>query len=508
MSYVGKITDTSGNTGLVGSTLYGTCSTGASTAAKVVTCADFDKLITGVTIHVKFSYSNTAANPTLNVNSTGAKNIYYAAGTSGGTVPGTTAATSWYQGAVVSFTYDGTSWYMNDHITGISADAGSATNPVYFSEGQPKACTYSLNKTVPSGAVFTDTNDAVTQTESTTDAEYEVTFAGSTGTTTTTGGVGKSQYFKFNPSKKAFTFGTRVYASTVGDYSVAEGRSTRASGTNSHAEGGSTTASGYNSHAEGSYTTANHKSQHVFGEYNIADPSTAAATARGNYVEIVGNGTSSADSNARTLDWSGNEWLAGSLTIGNPDTAEYTGLKYDGSRGALTIVGGQQYSGAEFYEPILTVKNNSQAMGTASINITPENIYFQGDTWDGTNTSLKDAISSLNSSLLGLVQVETQTLNSTTGYLVTIGNKVKVWFQKKSNAVAPTKADTWHFGSNFPSISGWTARSFNFNAWHDGDIASYVRYVNMSSSNLDCYVTTSSGGGYIGYCATVYYTPT
>lgn len=38
----------------------------------------------------------------------------------------------------------------------LSANAGSATNPVYFTGGVPTACTYSLNKTVPSDAVFTD----------------------------------------------------------------------------------------------------------------------------------------------------------------------------------------------------------------------------------------------------------------------------------------------------------------------------------------------------------------
>ena len=34
------------------------------------------------------------------------------------------------------------------------------------------------------------------------------------------------------------------------------------------------------------------------------------------YVEIVGNGNASTRSNARTLDWSGNETLAGKLTVG------------------------------------------------------------------------------------------------------------------------------------------------------------------------------------------------
>lgn len=36
--------------------------------------------------------------------------------------------------------------------------SGSATQPVYFSEGKPVACTYTLGKSVPSNAVFTDTN--------------------------------------------------------------------------------------------------------------------------------------------------------------------------------------------------------------------------------------------------------------------------------------------------------------------------------------------------------------
>lgn len=37
-----------------------------------------------------------------------------------------------------------------------TATAGSATQPCYFTDGKPSACTYSLNKTVPDNAVFTD----------------------------------------------------------------------------------------------------------------------------------------------------------------------------------------------------------------------------------------------------------------------------------------------------------------------------------------------------------------
>lgn len=40
----------------------------------------------------------------------------------------------------------------------LTSNAGSATQPIYFSGGKPVACSYSLSKSVPSNAVFTDTN--------------------------------------------------------------------------------------------------------------------------------------------------------------------------------------------------------------------------------------------------------------------------------------------------------------------------------------------------------------
>ena len=115
------------------------------------------------------------------------------------------------------------------------------------------------------------------------------------------------------------------WTTASGADSHAEGNYTTASGDSSHAEGDHTTASGNYSHAEGNRTIANHFSQHVFGSYNIADPSTASSTQRGNYVEIVGNGANNNNrSNARTLDWNGNEVLKGSLTLGQGTADETT----------------------------------------------------------------------------------------------------------------------------------------------------------------------------------------
>lgn len=45
-----------------------------------------------------------------------------------------------------------------DVAEALSSSAGSLTQPIYFKDGKPVATSYALNKTVPSGAVFTDSN--------------------------------------------------------------------------------------------------------------------------------------------------------------------------------------------------------------------------------------------------------------------------------------------------------------------------------------------------------------
>ena len=84
-------------------THYGTCSTAAATAAKTVACTSFT-LATGAIIRVKFTVTNTADNPTLNVNSTGAKSIFYRGA----------AITAGYlaAGRVYTFVYDGTNYEL------------------------------------------------------------------------------------------------------------------------------------------------------------------------------------------------------------------------------------------------------------------------------------------------------------------------------------------------------------------------------------------------------------
>lgn len=333
MSYVGKITTEEISNALVASTLYSTCDTAMDVAAKVVQCPEFDRLMTGVTIHIKFTHRNTASNPTLNINGLGAKNIFRISSP----ITGQDNTKSWHNGSVVSFTYDGNQWIMNDYT---EASDGKVMHSPYTGDYDYRI-------------LLGDDDDLL---------DYGI--------------VGKSRYATFNPSKKAFTFGSRNSdsSSTVGDYSVAEGYSvtargkyshvegngsvsggicshaegnTAANGDYSHSEGYGATASGISSHAEG-YSTANgiyshaegygtsaqRKSQHVFGEFNELDTEGANTTKRGKYIEIVGKGDSSARSDARRLDWNGNEWLAGALTA--TDVIKTT--KWDGTNTSLQTV--------------------------------------------------------------------------------------------------------------------------------------------------------------------------
>jgi hypothetical protein len=95
-----------------------------------------------------------------------------------------------------------------------------------------------------------------------------------------------------------------------GEGAHSEGTYTKASATASHAEGSQTEARATASHAEGGGTIATRECQHVQGRYNYLDVNGDA----GDFVHIVGWGTSSARKNIHTLDSSGNAIFAGDVT--------------------------------------------------------------------------------------------------------------------------------------------------------------------------------------------------
>lgn len=120
-------------------TYYGTCSTAAATKDKVATISDATNfsLRKGVIVGIKFSNTNTfsasadAGYVTLNVNSTGAKNIWW---NNTGTPTGTNTKAFGYANRTIYYMYDGTYWVFlsastDDNSTGyLSYTATSVGN--------------------------------------------------------------------------------------------------------------------------------------------------------------------------------------------------------------------------------------------------------------------------------------------------------------------------------------------------------------------------------------------
>lgn len=92
---------------------YAECDTSASTPAKVITvpATEYFVLQVGDIVNVKFTYTNTATNPTLNINNTGNKPIVY-------DTSAITSSNLWAggeAGRITSFMYDGTNWIWISH---------------------------------------------------------------------------------------------------------------------------------------------------------------------------------------------------------------------------------------------------------------------------------------------------------------------------------------------------------------------------------------------------------
>ena len=89
---------------------YGVCDTAQATKAKEVTLTNGDgfDLVAGAMVMIKFTYASAAKTMTLNVDSTGAKNLYQYGTT---TMDSGTGTTGWPAGSAVLFLYDGNAWY-------------------------------------------------------------------------------------------------------------------------------------------------------------------------------------------------------------------------------------------------------------------------------------------------------------------------------------------------------------------------------------------------------------
>lgn len=124
---------------------YGTCSTSSATAAKVVNVEGAFVLEVGAAVDVRFTYTNTASAPTINVNGTGAKAIKKY----GSTAPNTN---QWYANSIVRFIYNGSYWIMQNGTTATTTYYGvtklnSSTNSTSNTEAAtPSAVKAAMDK--------------------------------------------------------------------------------------------------------------------------------------------------------------------------------------------------------------------------------------------------------------------------------------------------------------------------------------------------------------------------
>ena len=199
------------------------------------------------------------------------------------------------------FSYGGNTYKLQDNVSGYTSNTGTVTS-VGISNATNGGLSVSGSPVTGSGSITVGHSNILTNAQ-TTQAIYPIAIdknghISSYGTAVAV--PNNSNWVNGSATGSVRTVGSLAESSTytIGDYAVAEGENT--------------TASSFASHAEGLGTTAQRKSQHVFGEYNVADTTGADGTVKGTYIEIVGKGTSNNNrSNARTLDWSGNETLAG-----------------------------------------------------------------------------------------------------------------------------------------------------------------------------------------------------
>lgn len=234
------------------STFFGTCATAAATAAKAVVCEEFTSadLVEGTVIVVKFTYAQTYNGaPTLNVQSTGAKNIKRV---------GTTNAAryEWLDGEVLQFVYDGSYWMLvdggiatttyygatklsnatNSTSTSLAATANAVKLAYDLADGKQDALVSGTNIKTINGDSLLGSGDlavggSVTMEDTAVDAAVEAAFPAPTGYAITPigqaspdavyrhcNGIGTTDSFASGTYVSTADAGTTIYVALDSDY--------------------------------------------------------------------------------------------------------------------------------------------------------------------------------------------------------------------------------------------------------------------------------------------------
>lgn len=334
-------------------THYGTCSTAAATAAKTVALTSFS-LVTGSKVAVKFTITNTASNPTLNVNSTGAKAIMYRG----------SAISAGYLAAnrVYEFVYDGTDWELIGDIntnTTYTANTGITLSGTTFKHtnsvtagtasegGSTRTLSYGGTFKVPS--VTYDAQGHITAQSSVTltlPAAYSLPAAG-----TSLGGV-----------------------KSGGDVSISSGTITVNNDSHNHSD--STITSLDASKLTGTIPTALLPSyvDDVL-EYSAKANFPTTGEAGKIYVDTATN---------KTYRWGGSAYaeISPSIALGTTSSTAYRG-----DYGAAAYAHGVTNKGSAFSSGLYKITTNSEGHVTAASAVTKSDITALGIPSSDTNTT-------------------------------------------------------------------------------------------------------------------------
>lgn len=242
--------------------------------------------------------------------------------------------------------------------------------------------------------------------------------ASAEGNTTEASGTASHAEGSNNTSSGTASHVEGIFSVASGSYSHAENARNKSGGDGSHAEGFSNITNASASHVEGMNheVDASQRSVHVGGvnatiptstgktiTFHAIDPATGirdtsktSTFVLGQFAELIGNGNSESDrSNARALDWDGNEYLAGNI---------YVNCNADSTGGTML------QSGMSFVETVSGI--------TPTINGEPNVRYICGE------------VSTLNITppLTGIVDV--RFISGTTATVITVPNTVvfPAWF--------------------------------------------------------------------------------
>ena len=108
---------------------YYECDTAGGTAAKTVTATGYVRPTTGGSVKIKINSRNTVANATLNINSTGAKPLFYNGARAG-------VGNTWDTNEIVEVFYDGTN-YQAYNVAGSNGDGVFDISAYNLTDGQP-----------------------------------------------------------------------------------------------------------------------------------------------------------------------------------------------------------------------------------------------------------------------------------------------------------------------------------------------------------------------------------